>query len=215
MRAPTPARASTTSPSSSRRWFDRAPENTLLSHDLLEGTFARAGLVTEHRALRRVTVALSGVGGTAAPLGTRRLAVLLGSWAGDMARRARPSADPRHRALEDGRQPAPNALRAGGAGDASGGLDAALGVSRVMDRAHPGLDARAGLVARAGGTAAAAAGDLEAQSPAGRGHGPGPRRRSRDARHHVPRPSGRVDAGRHPENPPAGLRSLAAICSSG
>ncbi len=26
---------------------DRAPENTLLSHDLLEGTFARAGLVTD------------------------------------------------------------------------------------------------------------------------------------------------------------------------
>ena len=184
---------------------DRAPENTLLSHDLLEGTFARAGLVTDIELLRRVTVAVSGVGGTAAPVGPGRLAAPALD-PGPAAWRDGPS-EPhsRHRALEDGRQPAPNALRAGGAGDASDGLDAAFGVSRAVDRAHRGLDARASLVARAGGTAAAAARDLEAQSPAGRGHGPGPSRRPRDARHHVPRPSGRADDGRHPEDPPAGL----------
>ena len=32
---------------SSRRLEGRVPENTLLSHDLFEGTFARAGLVTD------------------------------------------------------------------------------------------------------------------------------------------------------------------------
>ena len=46
-RAPTPARASTTSTRSRRRSPDRVPENTLLSHDLFEGIFARAGLVTD------------------------------------------------------------------------------------------------------------------------------------------------------------------------
>ena len=46
-RAPTPARASTTSTPSSRRSAAAAPENALLSHDLFEGIFARAGLVTD------------------------------------------------------------------------------------------------------------------------------------------------------------------------
>ena len=42
-RAPSPARASTTSTPSRRRCAGRVPENALLSHDLFEGIFARAG----------------------------------------------------------------------------------------------------------------------------------------------------------------------------
>ena len=151
---------------------DRAPENTLLSHDLLEGTFARAGAGHRHRALRRVALALRGGRGTPAPLGTRRLAAPALD-PGPAARRDGPAEpDPWHRALEDDRQPAPDARRPVGAGDAAGGLDAALGVSRPVDRVRPGHDDRAGCAARAGGTAAAAAGHFEAQSPSGRGHRP-------------------------------------------
>ena len=46
-KAPTPARASTTSTRSKPRSTDRVPESTLLSHDLFEGIFARAGLVSD------------------------------------------------------------------------------------------------------------------------------------------------------------------------
>ena len=46
-RAASPARGSTTSTRSRPRWHDRVPENALLSHDLFEGIFARAGLVTD------------------------------------------------------------------------------------------------------------------------------------------------------------------------
>ena len=46
-RARTPARASTTSTPSSAALDGRVPENALLSHDLFEGLFARAALVTD------------------------------------------------------------------------------------------------------------------------------------------------------------------------
>ena len=46
-KAPSSARASTTSTPSSTRWRDRFPDNRILSHDLLEGCYARAGLVSD------------------------------------------------------------------------------------------------------------------------------------------------------------------------
>ena len=51
----TPARASTTSTPSSARSAGRVPENALLSHDLIEGIFARAGLVTDVELVRRLS----------------------------------------------------------------------------------------------------------------------------------------------------------------
>ena len=54
-KAATSARASTTSTRSRRRSPDRVPENTLLSHDLFEGFYARAGLVHRHRPRRRLS----------------------------------------------------------------------------------------------------------------------------------------------------------------
>ena len=52
----------------------RFPENALLSHDLIEGAYARAGLVSRHRADRRLSVALQRFQQTQAPLGARGLA---------------------------------------------------------------------------------------------------------------------------------------------
>ena len=46
-RAASPARASTTSTAFERATHGRFPENTLLSHDLIEGNYARAGLATD------------------------------------------------------------------------------------------------------------------------------------------------------------------------
>ena len=52
----------------------RVPDNALLSHDLFEGVFARAGLVTDVELFESAPVALRRGGGAPAPLGARRLA---------------------------------------------------------------------------------------------------------------------------------------------
>ena len=109
-RAPTPARASTTSTRSRRRSRARVPENTLLSHDLFEGIFARAGLVTDVELFEEFPSRYEVAAGAPASLGARRLAAAAldprpGATAGDAARS-------RHRPLEDVRQPAPQPRRA-------------------------------------------------------------------------------------------------------
>ena len=53
----------------------RIPDNTVLSHDLLEGIFARAGPGVRHRGDRRVPDPLRCRRGAPVSLGTRRLAV--------------------------------------------------------------------------------------------------------------------------------------------
>ena len=53
----------------------RFPENRLLSHDLIEGSYARAGLVTDITRLRRLSDALPDVHAPQASLDSRRLAV--------------------------------------------------------------------------------------------------------------------------------------------
>ena len=52
----------------------RFPENTLLSHDLIEGNYARAGLATDIDRLRRLSDALPHLHPPQAPLDPRRLA---------------------------------------------------------------------------------------------------------------------------------------------
>ena len=100
-RARTPARASTTSTSSSGRSPTDRPENTLLSHDLLEGIFARAGLVTDIEVFDEITVTIRGSRCTSAPMGARGLAApATGSWA---ARTARPATRTRSRRSRAGR----------------------------------------------------------------------------------------------------------------
>ena len=69
------ARASTTSMPSSARSTDRLPENRILSHDLLEGCYARSGLVERRAAVRgviRPATARTSVGGIAGFAATGR-----------------------------------------------------------------------------------------------------------------------------------------------
>ena len=73
-RAASPARGSTTSTRSSAALADRVPENALLSHDLFEGIFARAGLVTDVELFDEFPSHYLVAAAAPAPLGARRLA---------------------------------------------------------------------------------------------------------------------------------------------
>ena len=96
-----------------RRSPDRVPENTLLSHDLFEGFYARAGAVHRHRARRRLPGALPDLRRAAAPLGARRLAdrALAVAHGARRAAARRPQHAAGDRALEDPRQPAAQPAR--------------------------------------------------------------------------------------------------------
>ncbi len=85
----------------------RVPENALLSHDLFEGIYARAGARHRRRGRRRLPVERPDSRPPAAPLGARRLAdpvVAVPVGADTRRPRAQPAAP--HLALEDPRQPA-------------------------------------------------------------------------------------------------------------
>ena len=96
-RARTPARASTTWTRSARPSTGRVPENALLSHDLFEGIFARAGTRDRHRAVRGVPHRLRGRGRPPAPLGARRLAAPAVDRQGRRRRRGARRRPPAHR----------------------------------------------------------------------------------------------------------------------
>ncbi len=116
---------------------DRVPENTLLSHDLFEGIFARAGPGDRCRAVRRVPVQLPGRRRLASTAGRAAIgSSCRGSSGGPATPRAggSRSSAPRHRALEDDRQPAPDPVRPARPGDARRRLDAALGLGRRCGR---------------------------------------------------------------------------------
>ena len=86
------------------------PENTLLSHDLFEGIFARAGLVTDIELFEEFPTDYEVAAGPA-PLGARRLAAAAVAHRG----RRRGGADelaPAHRGVEDRRQPPADPLAA-------------------------------------------------------------------------------------------------------
>ena len=139
---------------------DRVPENALLSHDLFEGVFARAGLVTDveffdefpsnylvaaarqHRWARGDWQLLPWILGRAAP----------------RAASAEPELDRRRRPLEDGRQPAPDAVRPARPGHPGRRLDGPVGVGRVVDGVRRGVVRRArGAAGRRAGCCRAAA----------------------------------------------------------
>ena len=91
-----------------RATHGRFPENTLLSHDLIEGSYARAGLATDIDRLRRLPDPLPHLHPPQAPLDPRRLAAAA---AGSPARVPGPDGpEPQPAlaalALEDPRQPA-------------------------------------------------------------------------------------------------------------
>ena len=114
------------------------PENTLLSHDLFEGFYARAGLVHRHPPRRRLPVPLSDAsprGSTAGSAATGRSRA--GSGAPCPTPRGRVGAEHAagDRALEDPRQPAPQPDPAGAASLLlAGGLDGPARVAGALDR---------------------------------------------------------------------------------
>ena len=67
---------------------ERVPENTQLSHDLFEGLFARAGLVSDIELFEGFPGPLRSGRRAPAPLGARRLATVAVRW---RARGSRPS----------------------------------------------------------------------------------------------------------------------------
>ena len=172
---------------------DRVPENTLLSHDLFEGVFARAGLVTNVELFDEFPSNYL-VSATRQHRWARGDWQLL-PWILDQARDAsgsrEPELHPRHRPMEDDRQPAPHPLGAAHGGDARGGVDAAVGLHRLVDSVRRGNGGRAGGPARADGSAAAAQGHLQAQPPPSRRRRHPHRRRTCGARHHLRSPTRR------------------------
>ena len=104
------ARASTTSTPSSGRCAGRFPENRILSHDLIEGCYARSGLLSDVELLEDFPAALQpGREPPPAPLDPRRLAAarLAAPARARPARRAAAQSAVGAVALEDARQPAP------------------------------------------------------------------------------------------------------------
>ena len=156
-RARSSARASTTSTRSSSALGGRFPENRILSHDLLEGAYARAG-PGQRRGARSRTIpsTLRRRRQPAPPLDPRRLADRRVAAAPRAGRRAARVAQPDLAAVavEDPRQPAPQpgADRAARAARSSAGSSRRRGVRDARGRARscvlPGLLTAAAELAR-------------------------------------------------------------------
>ena len=118
---------------------DRVPENALLSHDLFEGVFARAGLVTDVELFDEFpsNYLVSAARQHRWARGDWQLLPWILGRARDATGPAEPELDPGDRPLEDGRQPAPDAVRPAHAGHAGRGLDAPVGLGRPVDRVRP------------------------------------------------------------------------------
>ncbi len=130
----------------------RVPENSLLSHDLFEGLFARAALVTDIELFEDFPSRYEVGGGASASLGARRLAALAVADPRRRRRRRRARPDPDDRPLEDARQPAANALGSRRLPHARAGMD-------LAGRRSAGLDEASAHLPRGAGTRAGVDGD--------------------------------------------------------
>ena len=172
----------------------RVPENTLLSHDLFEGFYARAGLRHRHRRRRRLPGQLHRLLRAPAPVGARRLAdrALAVADGPRRERQDRPQHAAGDLALEDPRQPAAQSHSAVARAPARGRLDDPARIARALD------DARG---ARAGVPRLHSGGALARQPRAWRAAARASARRAgHDA--HEPAAGGLLD--RHPRAPERG-----------
>ncbi len=196
----------------------RVPENTLLSHDLLEGIFARAGLVSDIEVVEefpsRYDVAAARQHRWAR--GDWQLLPWIFGRGRDAQRRPGTQGDPVGRPLEDDGQPAPHAVGAGRVPRLAGRAGpcrsvAAARVERV--RARDDRAARPPALSRR--HRAATARDLEAQPLARGRRGSGARAVADRLPGGAPRASGVVDGRRHRANAGPSVRERAGTCSSG
>ena len=121
------ARASTTSMRSSARSSDRFPENRILSHDLLEGCYARSGLLSDVQLYEDYPSRYGADVEPPASLDPRRLADRAAGCCRACRRpdgRSEPNPLSRAVAVEDLRQPAPQPRAAGAAAAAAARLAA-------------------------------------------------------------------------------------------
>ena len=190
-----------------RALADRVPENALLSHDLFEGIFARAGLVTDIELFEEFPSRYEEATTAPAPLGARRLA------AAAVDRRS--CADQAHRTLEDAGQPP----------SVAGGTDGARHPDRCLDppwRARGHVDPLRARVGRPpGGLPApvrphpATTGHLEAKPHPGGGAGRRPRRRPVALQVTFMAHEAALDGRRHRADAGDGSSSPIATCWSG
>ena len=114
----------------------RLPESVILSHDLLEGIFARAGLATDIEVVEefpsRYDVAAARQHRWAR--GDWQLLPWIFGRGTGLQRRSAPNRHSPDRPLEDDGQPAANAVGAGRIPRVAGGMDAALGRRRGLER---------------------------------------------------------------------------------
>ncbi len=192
----------------------RIPENTLLSHDLLEGIFARAGSGVRHRGHRRVSGTLRRRRGAPVSLGARRLAVAaLDPRSGaDLERRPTPARDPARRPMEDDRQSAPVIVCAGQLPGLGGRVDIAVRLRGAVERVHPDddRDTRSSPVSHRDRAATARA--FEADPFAGGRRRPQARAVANRAPRHISGASGLGDVRRDPADaiPPVRVASESA-----
>ena len=108
---------------------DRVPDSTLLSHDLFEGIFARAGLASDIEVVEEFPARYDVAAQAPPPLGARRLAVA--AVAGGSRTRC-----PGDRPLEDARQSAANTVRTGLHAVIAGGTGIAVRRRVGVDRLY-------------------------------------------------------------------------------
>ena len=163
-RGASPARACTMSRPSSGPRHGRFPENTLLSHDLIEGNYARAGLATDVIVYDDYPDPLPDLHPAQAPLDPGRLAAAAVA-PPLVPGPGRPRAQPALAALplEDPGQPPPQHGRAGPARLPGRRVDPAPRLSDPLDPARPRRDRRALDRVSAARAGAAAAGQVLAR----------------------------------------------------
>src|SRR6185436_10586543 len=166
----------------------RVPEAALLSHDLFEGLFARAGLVSDIDLFEEFPARYE--------VGAGRLAAAAVDRAGGGGQGRHPGAHRSHRPVEDVRQSAPDALRARGLPHLARRLDLPRRRRHGVDQVRPARHRHSGVHSGIDGDLAAAGRRLQARLCAGIGPKPHAGHRPGHLDPGPARPPGMADGGR-------------------